>query len=139
MARKSMMVNVTYDRNARVYTAQEVKAIVQEVKMSFARKFEEKAAILAEADVADQNKILTVIYLSCLMDMGLQKGGMENFMERVADACEAINEDETGAEVYNKMKDRVEGTLGYSLFDRGVTDRLTEMAREVCHVSDGEV
>ncbi len=131
MARKA--INVTYSPQARVYTHAEVKQIVENVKQAFRKDLEAKAAILAEADKADAERILHVIYLYCLNKMGLQRAGLIEFQRRVADACEAINQD---GELYAKMREHVEGVLGYELHDFDLQDELEARIDEVKrHVS----
>lgn len=135
MARKA--INVTYSPQARVYTHAEVKQIVENVKRAFRKDLEAKAAILAEADKADAERIQHVVYLWCLNQMGLQRAGLMDLQDRVADACESINEN---VDNYFRMRKQVEGVLGYELHDFRLQDELVAQLEEVIgDVPDGQV
>lgn len=128
MAKRKTVISVTYGPKARVYTYDEVQDIIANERRKFVKDLEEKAAILAEADKADAERILHVIYLYCLNKMGLQRAGLIEFQQRIVDACEAINQD---GELYAKMREHVEGVLGYELHDFDLQDELDARIEEV--------
>lgn len=111
----------TVEPQARVYTWPDVKEMLDQQRADLVKVFEGKAAILAEADVLDQLKTLTIIYLSCLADMGLQKIGMEDFLVRVAEYSDKLN---NGSEDYLQMEERIEKILGYKLTDKEAMEDL---------------
>ena len=126
--KRQKTVKVTYSPQARVYTHAEVKQIVENVRREYQKDIEAKAAILAEADKADSERIQHVVYLWCLNQMGLQRAGLMDLQDRVADACESINEN---VDNYFKMREQVEGVLGYELHDFALQDELTRQLEEV--------
>lgn len=126
--KRQKTVNVTYSPQARVYTHAEVKQIVEDVKQAYRKDLEKKALILAEADKADAERIQHVVYLWCLNQMGLQRAGLMDLQNRVADACESINEN---VDNYFKMREQVEGVLGYELHDFRLQDELVAQLEEV--------
>ena len=126
MARRT--INVTYSPQARVYTHEEVKKIVEDIKREFRKDIEKKAEILAEADKADAERIQHIVYLHCLNEMGLQRAGLMDLQNRVADACESINEN---VDNYFRMREQVEGVLGYKLHDFALQDELIGQLEEV--------
>lgn len=124
---------------ARVFTYPEVMEIlgnaVAEVRAEYEHKFTQKAQVLAQADIADHEKALTILYLNVLADMGLQRGGMENFLTRVADYAERLNAEDIE---YDVMRKRIEDLLGYELHDFDLVNELAAQINDIRQNQEGD-
>lgn len=129
--KRPIMYSITRQPTGRVYTYREVHDIVQgainDTKEEMRKLFRGKAEVLAEAQIADQNRTLTVIYLTILHEMGMQTYGLSDFLWR---AQEKIIGLEDGKIDYKAMEEEIEKVLGYKLEDPELIEELKRKAME---------
>lgn len=125
-------MQVTCGKMARLYTYKEVKAAVdeavkdvrQQMKEGFAKSVEE----VVQVQLMDELLTLTYVYLNVLADMGLQKVGMEDFLSRVAEYSDRMNDGDLG---FSELHDRIVGMLGYELEDPGREETLNKAIQKM--------
>lgn len=129
--KRPIMYSITRQPTGRVYTYREVHDIVQgainDTKEEMRKLFRGKAEVLAEAQIADQNRTLTVIYLTILHEMGMQTYGLSDFLWRVQEKILGLEE---GRIDYKKMEEEIETVLGYKLEDPELIEELKRKAME---------
>ena len=129
--KRPIMYSITRQPTGRVYTYREVHDIVQgainDTKEEMRKLLSGKAEVLAEAQIADQNRTLTVIYLTILHEMGMQTYGLSDFLWRVQEKILGLEE---GRIDYKKMEEEIETVLGYKLEDPELIEELKRKAME---------
>ena len=107
-------MRVAWGPQARTYTYKEVKEMIEDVKTQMKEGFAKTVNDMVQIQMSDQLLTMTYVYLNALADMGLQKGGMENFLGNVANYADEMNDGSIG---FTELSKRIENILGYELED----------------------
>lgn len=107
-------MRIRIGEQARVYTYPEVKKMIEDdrkkTKEDFAKVVDDMVAI----QVSDQLRVMTYVYMNVLADMGLQKAGMEDFLFKIADYSEEMNNSRIG---FTELQKRIVDMMGYDIED----------------------
>ena len=121
-------MRVAWGPQARTYTYKEVKEMIEDVKTQMKEGFAKTVNDMVQIQLSDQLLTMTYVYLNALADMGLQKGGMENFLGNVADYSDKMNDGSVG---FTELAERIENILGYELEDPNREDTLNEAIQKM--------
>lgn len=121
-------MRVAWGPQARTYTYKEVKEMIEDVKTQMKEGFAKTVNDMVQIQMSDQLLTMTYVYLNALADMGLQKGGMENFLGNVANYADGMNDGSVG---FTELAERIENILGYELEDPNREDTLNEAIQKM--------
>lgn len=121
-------MRVAWGPQARTYTYKEVKEMIEDVKTQMKEGFAKTVNDMVQIQMSDQLLTMTYVYLNALADMGLQKGGMENFLGNVANYADEMNDGSVG---FTELAERIENILGYELEDPNREDTLNEAIQKM--------
>lgn len=121
-------MRVAWGPQARTYTHKEVKEMIEDVKTQMKEGFAKTVNDMVQIQMSDQLLTMTYVYLNALADMGLQKGGMENFLGNVANYADGMNDGSVG---FTELAERIENILGYELEDPNREDTLNEAIQKM--------
>lgn len=121
-------MRVAWGPQARTYTYKEVKEMIEDVKTQMKEGFAKTVNDMVQIQMSDQLLTMTYVYLNALADMGLQKGGMENFLSNVANYADGMNDGSVG---FTELAERIENILGYELEDPNREDTLNKAIQKM--------
>lgn len=102
--------------------------MIEDVKTQMKEGFAKTVNDMVQIQMSDQLLTMTYVYLNALADMGLQKGGMENFLGNVANYADGMNDGSVG---FTELAERIENILGYELEDPNREDTLNEAIQKM--------
>lgn len=118
-------MNISIAKEARLYTWKEVREMLDDQRKAMIEEVSRKQDVIADARLYDEK--LTDMYMHCetLRRMGFQKGALMNFILRLADLSEEVND---GNVDYRDIEKAVDDCLGCHLRDEGLYAELKERA-----------